>query len=123
MNLRAQTSYRFQQFVIDQNNGLPSNNVLSISYDDLGFLWVASDGGLTRYTGDSSITFSLNNTPFLESNTFSYTLVKDSILWAANSGEVYRVNTHEMKISPLGIKDRYGNVSDMIFYNDYILKF
>jgi ligand-binding sensor domain-containing protein len=118
MNLRAQTSYRFQQFVIDQNNGLPSNNIMSINYDDLGFLWVASDGGLTRYTGDSSITFSLNNTPFLESNTFSYTLVKDSILWAANSGEVYRVNTHELKISPLGIKDRYGNVSDMIFYND-----
>jgi hypothetical protein len=23
-----------------------------------------------------------------------------------------------MKISPLVIKDRYGNVSDMIFYND-----
>jgi len=118
INSKAQNSYLFQQFAIDQNNGLPSNNIMSINYDDLGFLWVASDGGLTRYTGDSSITFSLNNTPFLESNIFSSTLIKDSILWASNSGEVYRVNTHEMKITPLGLKDRYGNVSDMIFYND-----
>ena len=118
MNLNAQSTYRYQQFVINQNNGLPSNNVNSINYDDLGFLWVATDGGLTRYTGDSSVTFSLNNIPLLESNSFSDLLVKDSILWAANGGEVYRVNTHEMKITSVGLRDQYGDVTDMIFYND-----
>ncbi|MFN5422175.1 MAG: two-component regulator propeller domain-containing protein [bacterium] len=117
----AQTDYRFQQFVIDQKNGLPSNNVNAIAFDDLGFLWVSTDAGLTRYAGDSSIHFTVNSHPVLESNIFSSLLAKDSVIWASNSGELYKVNTHDLSLVPMGVRGRFGRIGGMISYDDSTL--
>ena len=121
INSKAQTDYRFQQFVIDQKNGLPSNNVNAIAYDDLGFLWVSTDAGLTRYAGDSSIHFTVNSHPVLESNFFSSLLAKDSAIWASNSGELYKVNTHDLSFLPMGVRGRFGRIGGMISYDDSTL--
>ncbi len=37
--------------VINKANGLPSNSIYSLFQDSKGFIWIASDEGLTRYDG------------------------------------------------------------------------
>jgi hypothetical protein len=44
----AQTPYFIH---LNQNNGLPSNAVYDIIQDNKGFIWLASNDGLTRYDG------------------------------------------------------------------------
>lgn len=42
---------------ITTENGLPSNAVYDIYQDKLGFIWIASDAGLSRYDGFEFITY------------------------------------------------------------------
>lgn len=42
-------SYAYQQFT--QEEGLPGNEVYSITQDEYGFLWIGTDKGLCRYDG------------------------------------------------------------------------
>lgn len=44
----AQTPYSIH---LNQNNGLPSNAVYDVLQDSRGFIWLASNDGLTRYDG------------------------------------------------------------------------
>jgi ligand-binding sensor domain-containing protein len=37
--------------ILNENSGLPSNNILSIQEDKQGFVWIATDRGLCRYDG------------------------------------------------------------------------
>ncbi|UII31416.1 ATP-binding protein [Fulvivirga ulvae] len=46
---------RFERLTID--NGLSQNTVMSITQDDQGFLWVATQDGLNRYDGYEFITY------------------------------------------------------------------
>lgn len=41
----------FTQFHYDMSNGLPDNRVVSVFQDSRGFMWFASDAGLTRFDG------------------------------------------------------------------------
>ena len=45
----AQSEYRFQHY--DINDGLASDDVISLAQDSLGFIWVQSSGGLSRFDG------------------------------------------------------------------------
>lgn len=62
--LSAQQNYRVQEFTTD--NGLPSNGIKGLEWDQAtGFLWVATEAGVTRYNGADFMTFSRTNTPRL----------------------------------------------------------
>ena len=50
-------SWNYQQYTT--KDGLPNNNVVSMTQDAEGFLWIATSGGLCRYDGDEFI--SLNH--------------------------------------------------------------
>ena len=47
----------FTQF--NNNNGLPSNTVYDISQDENGFIWIATDYGLSRFDGLSFKNFTI----------------------------------------------------------------
>jgi len=55
-NLSAQIP-GFTQF--NDNNGLPSNTVYDINQDDNGFIWIATDYGLSRFDGLSFKNFTI----------------------------------------------------------------
>ncbi|HEY6901530.1 MAG TPA: hypothetical protein VI233_12840, partial [Puia sp.] len=60
--LRAQTDYNIEHFTTD--NGLPSNGIKGLQWDDqTGFLWIATEAGITRYNGSDFVTFNRSNTP------------------------------------------------------------
>ncbi|HVU54318.1 MAG TPA: triple tyrosine motif-containing protein [Puia sp.] len=54
--------YRIERFTTD--NGLPSNGIKGLQWDETtGFLWLATEAGVTRYNGMDFLTFSKANTP------------------------------------------------------------
>jgi len=62
--LPAQNNYQVQRYTTD--NGLPSNGIKGLEWDEeTGFLWVATEAGVTRYNGSDFVTFSKDNTPEL----------------------------------------------------------
>lgn len=56
-------------FAIDINSainytlekGLPTNTIHAIHQDETGYLWIASQAGLSRFNGDTIHTFSRKN--------------------------------------------------------------
>ncbi len=62
--LPAQNNFQVQRFTTE--NGLPSNGIKGLEWDEgTGFLWVATEAGVTRYNGSDFVTFSKGNTPEL----------------------------------------------------------
>jgi signal transduction histidine kinase/ligand-binding sensor domain-containing protein len=47
--IRQEESLRFERFTIDQ--GLTADRVYSITQDNPGYIWLATDGGVSRYDG------------------------------------------------------------------------
>src|ERR1700744_4143869 len=71
--LHAQNNYHTQLFTTD--NGLPSNGIKGLQYDEhTGFLWIATEAGITRYNGTDFKTFSRMNTPGLYSERMLFLL-------------------------------------------------
>ncbi|HEY4205717.1 MAG TPA: hypothetical protein VGM31_02850, partial [Puia sp.] len=58
----AAPGYRIERFTTD--NGLPSDGIKGLQWDETtGFLWVATEAGVTRYNGADFLNFSKANTP------------------------------------------------------------
>src|ERR1700760_2486811 len=59
---KAQGDYHVDYFTTD--NGLPSNGIKGLQWDErTGFLWIATEAGITRYNGSDFVTFNRLNTP------------------------------------------------------------
>jgi len=70
---KAQGDYHVDYFTTD--NGLPSNGIKGLQWDDrTGFLWIATEAGITRYNGSDFVTFNRLNTPgfFFRTNAFPF---------------------------------------------------
>ncbi len=52
----------------DVSSGLPHNEINEIIQDDDGFVWIATDGGLSRYDGYNFITFNHSTHPSIFKN-------------------------------------------------------
>ena len=52
----------------DVSSGLPHNEINEIIQDDDGFVWIATDGGLSRYDGYNFITFNHTTNPSIFKN-------------------------------------------------------
>jgi signal transduction histidine kinase len=71
--LPAQSDYLVERFTTD--NGLPSNGIKGVQWDEqTGFLWIATEAGVTRYNGVDFVTFSKANTPQLFSERMLFLL-------------------------------------------------
>lgn len=71
------------------NNGLPQNSVLAIMQDDLGFLWMGTDDGLSRFDGYNFKTFKhSSDNPHSINNNVIRSISKDpnGYLWIGTEG-------------------------------------
>ena len=90
--LSAQNNYQVQRFTTD--NGLPSNGIKGLKWDEgTGFLWVATEAGVTRYNGSDFVTFSKANTPELFSERMLFMLKNQEgrIYTSDESGNIFFV--------------------------------
>lgn len=111
---------KFQYFVISLANGLNTNNVNDCVKDNRGFLWVATDFGLTRYAGQNSIHFNTESNTGKLLGQFTKLLVTDSIIYAAGSTGFYAIDPLNCSITEINLKpDVY--ILDMAFYKDHII--
>ncbi len=100
----AQTvkEYTIQQFTTD--NGMPSNGIKGLQWDEqTGFLWIATEAGMTRYDGLGFTNFTKENTPGLSHERMAY-IVKNNnaAIYAADvNGRFIAVKTSLLVPQPL----------------------
>jgi signal transduction histidine kinase len=88
--LPAQQHYLIERYTTD--NGLPSNGIKGIQWDEsTGFLWIATEAGITRYNGADFVTFSRLNTPDLFSERMLFLLksLDGRILTTDEAGDLF----------------------------------
>lgn len=69
-----------------QRNGLPQNSVTALGYDDNGFLWISTESGLVRFSGNTFRTFNLSNTPTIKDDRFRWIQKQaNGKMWVVNS--------------------------------------
>lgn len=87
----------FSSYRIDDEDGLPSNEVYQVIQDDFGFIWIACDAGLYRYDG-----FKFKNyTSSIQNSRSVSNLKKDHFgaIWCQNfTGQVFRIEKDSMRL-------------------------
>lgn len=80
-------------------NGLPHNNVVAILQTRDGYVWLGTEGGLSRFNGFEFTTYSTENTPALKSNDISALAeTRDGSLWLGTvGGGLTRLHNGEFK--------------------------
>ncbi len=69
------------------SNGLPHNNVAAILQTRDGYVWLGTEGGLSRFNGFEFNTYSTENAPALKSNDVSALAeTRDGSLWLGTVG-------------------------------------
>lgn len=69
-----------------QRNGLPQNSVTALGYDENGFLWISTESGLVRFSGNTFRTFNLANTPAIKDDRFRWIRKQSNgKMWVVNS--------------------------------------
>ncbi len=94
ITLSAQQPYYYK---IDDEAGLPSNEVYEVLQDDFGYMWIGCDAGLYRYDG---FNFKAYTNPKQNGKSISY-LRKDKKgrIWCKNfNGQIYRVENEQLKL-------------------------
>src|ERR1043165_484851 len=79
-------------------NGLPSNGIKGLQWDEQsGFLWIATESGVSRFNGLDFKNFTIENTPFIESERMLYIVKnnKGKIYAADQSGNILTVNKNK----------------------------
>ena len=66
------------------DNGLPTNNIHSISQDSLGYIWIATEAGLSRFNGTTFYNYTTKNG--LAKNEISDLIKKDGIIFLLSNG-------------------------------------
>jgi ligand-binding sensor domain-containing protein len=84
-------------YTINDENGLPSNEVYNLLQDKFGYMWIGCDAGLFRYDGFRYDRFSnKEQTSVAVSNLRQQ---NDSVIFAQNfSGQIFRVSNDSMTI-------------------------
>lgn len=69
----AQVPATFQVRHYTTENGLPSNGIKGIEWDEeTGFLWIATEAGIARFNGIDFRIFTSQNTPFITTERISF---------------------------------------------------
>jgi two-component sensor histidine kinase len=116
----SQEKVSFQYSVINTSSGLNTNNVNDCVRDNRGFLWIATDFGLTRYSDQNSVHFVTEPTTGNPLSHRMRLLIRDSILYVCGRPGFYTVNTNDLTITPvMGFSNH--EFEDMLFYRDQII--
>lgn len=95
----------FRHYTTDE--GLPSNCVRDIVQDSDGFMWFATDGGVTRFDGLRFITYDLATlSDGLDSDHFASALhERDGVIWAGTDFNLYRYDRLHDRFEAIVITD------------------
>ncbi len=118
--LPKQANFHVLRYNVD--NGLPTNNVIAITQDQQGFIWLATDDGLVRFDGKSFITFKHNEptNQLPESNLVGIFADSQNCLWIATQSKgivCYNLKTKEWQKYP-ELKFRGGVMHQTKFFED-----
>ncbi len=103
---------------IDKSKGLPSNNVYNLIQDSKGFIWVATETGLSRYDGYQFKTYS-NPTQTSKSGSEIHEDVYGRIWYENFDGYLYYVENdslHALKQNKTGGYSPYGLSKKTLFH-------
>ena len=85
----AQVPVTFQVRHYTTENGLPSNGIKGLEWDEqTGFLWAATEAGIVRFNGIDFKTYTNKNTPFIGSERFR-------LMMRNNAGSIYASDEYE----------------------------
>jgi hypothetical protein len=100
----------------DINAGLPHNEINDIIKDDQGYVWIATDNGLSRYDGFNFINFNNTTHPLIfNDNRIIEIQIKDGVLYLLTSGD----GLIELQPKTITFKKIYtSNPVSLTFSND-----
>jgi len=122
----SQTNNNYQVQTYSTDNGMPSNGIKGIQWDEKnGFLWIATEAGVTRFNGLNFKSFTRENTSFIESERMNFlTLNRVGKILAMDQAEnVFAVEKSSLtllKSKPIDAKPNYDytytlSVSDLLY--------
>src|SRR5215204_3193755 len=80
-------------------NGLPSNGIKGMQWDEQsGFLWIATEAGVSRFNGLDFTNFTIENTPFIESERMLFLVKNDKgkIYASDQSGNILVIKNNKL---------------------------
>ena len=85
---------------LSTKNGLPQDVVNDIAIDSIGFVWIATDGGLVRWDGEQTKIIKGPNDIFLNASINKITLEGDKALWISTyTSGVYRLDFETQQVT------------------------
>lgn len=82
-------------YTINDNTGLPSNEVYDLYQDDFGFMWLGTNSGLFKYDGTDFIP--VKNTRQTGKAISHLTVAPDQKIWCQNfSGQIFSVQNNSL---------------------------
>ncbi|WP_223151277.1 sensor histidine kinase [Chitinophaga varians] len=94
----ADTTARYFVKHFTDEDGLPQNSIKGIVADKNGFLWLATENGLTRFDGSYFFNFSSDNLPELKSSRMARIYPNDTVIAVENDiGEILTVSQSTVK--------------------------
>ena len=94
---RAESNLYYAAYHYNVADGLPSNEVQMLHQDEKGFIWCATNNGISRYDGYEFVNFrsSYDRQEYLSSNTILDMQEKDDKIWLVtpNGVDVFDKNT------------------------------
>lgn len=108
-NSIAFSQYSFK--TIDMSNGLAENTVRSISQDEHGFMWIATQNGLCRYDGMQFYTFrhDSNDTTSIKENNINSIFTKKDGIWIGTIEDLEYYTFKDNKFSRCNIINKDGS--------------
>jgi hypothetical protein len=94
---------------LNKTNGLPSNSVYTVFQDSKGFIWLATNEGLSLYDGFSYTTFKSDE----QTSTPGSCIKEDKMgrIWYENfDGNLYYVDHHRKKLQSIALNPTVGFV-------------
>jgi ligand-binding sensor domain-containing protein len=94
---------------LNKTNGLPSNSVYTVFQDSKGFIWLATNEGLSMYDGFSYTTFKSDE----QTSTPGSCIKEDKMgrIWYENfDGNLYYVDHHRKKLQSIALNPTVGFV-------------
>jgi signal transduction histidine kinase len=97
------SQHRHQLLHFTQNNGLPQNSVNSLFFTPGGFLWIATESGISRFNGYKFKNFTRQNSSLIDDERFKF-IIPDAVgnlFTQTSKGNIYLIK--ENKLIPVGI--------------------
>ncbi len=118
----AQDFGQYQLTQFDINDGLPSNECHTIVQDDYGYIWIATDRGLTRFDGYEFKTYGLEN-GLKDLSCMQIQIDDQNDIWIWTfSGDFYIYRQQEDTIIPYPFNDLLKQASKDSWYLDFYVQ-